>query len=278
MDSPLPSLRLTASLDGTAVDGVRPAVVVSQRLADELDLAEGDLIVFAVRNDVPQLNASVAGISPAIPGSRTDSAVLMDLVVTLHLQLRVDEEPGATTDLWVATNDEVQVRDAIRPLLAANTRIDVASYPVGREVLGAAAISLWVVAMSCAVVAVIAVTSASRSRTRWGRGDIAALRALGVGARDQSAIVVREMLVVLAIAAITGLVAGAVVAMLTVPELARAAVDRSFLGGVTVLHVHWLGLVALLGALVVGVTVVLAALAGRTRVLASTLLPDEERE
>ena len=86
------------------------------------------------------------------------------------------------------------------------------------------------------------------------------------------------MLVVLAIAAITGLVAGAVVAMLTVPELARAAVDRSFLGGVTVLHVHWLGLVALLGALVVGVTVVLAALAGRTRVLASTLLPDEERE
>ena len=278
MDSPLPSLRLTASLDGTAVDAVRPAVVVSQRLADELDLAEGDLIVFAVRNDVPQLNASVAGISPAIPGSRTDSAVLMDLVVTLHLQLRVDEEPGATTDLWVATNDEVQVRDAIRPLLAANTRIDVASDPVGREVLGAAAISLWVVAMSCAVVAVIAVTSASRSRTRWGRGDIAALRALGVGARDQSAIVVREMLVVLAIAAITGLVAGAVVAMLTVPELARAAVDRSFLGGVTVLHVHWLGLVALLGALVVGVTVVLAALAGRTRVLASTLLPDEERE
>ena len=278
MDPALPSLRLTAALDGTATDIVRPAVVVSQRLADELDLAEGDLIVFSLRNDVEQFNASVAGIAPAIPGSRTDSAVLMDLTVTLHVQLRVDELPGETTDLWVATDEQTQVRDAIRPLLAANTRIDVASDPVGRQVLGAAAISLWAVALGCALVAVIAVSSAATARTRWGRGDIAALRALGVGARDQSAMLVREMLVVLAVAVATGLVAGAAVAMLTVPELARAAVDRSFLGGVTVLEIQWLALAALLAALAAGVAAVLAGLARRTRILASTLLPDEERE
>jgi predicted lysophospholipase L1 biosynthesis ABC-type transport system permease subunit len=202
----------------------------------------------------------------------------MDLAVNNHLQLRTERVPGQTTDLWVSTDDPEKVREEIRPALPANTRIDTSADLVGRQVLGAASIALWGAAVCCLLIAIVAVSSASQSRVRWGRNDIASLRAIGLGARDQSAVLLREFGVVLGAATVLGFVAGAVVSVLTVPELARAAVDRSYLESETGLGVDWLGLGMLLLVLAMGVALVLAGLTRRVRVIASTSLPSEGHE
>jgi predicted lysophospholipase L1 biosynthesis ABC-type transport system permease subunit len=170
------------------------------------------------------------------------------------------------------------VRDSIRPSLPASARIDSSDDPVGRQVLGAASIALWTAALCCLLIALVAVGSASSSRLRWGRNDVASLRAIGMSAREQSTTVLREMALVLSVAAVAGIVAGVLVSVLTVPELARAAVDRAYLSLGAGLSVDWLGLGLLLGALAVGITVILVDLSRRVRKLASTSLPSEGHE
>lgn len=275
---PLSFLRMTASLDGTEADRLQPPLLISTGLATELGLAVGDTMIFGVRETDLRITGVVAGVTPAIPGARTDDAILMDVAVNNHLRLRTENVPGSMTDVWVATDEPDRVRDEILAILPADTRIDTRTDSVGLEVLGAAPIAIWAAALCCVVIAIVAVSSAARSRLRWGRNEIGSLRAIGLSARDQSAIVVREMGVVLGLAALIGVVAGVIVSVLTVPQLARAAVDRAYLSGDTLLAVDWWALGVALGILLVGVVVVLAQLGHRVRVLASTSLPGEAHQ
>ncbi len=275
---PLPSARMTASLDTSAMDIPRPGVLVTQRLATLLELEVGDSIGFSVRDSVTSLNAVVAGIVPAIPGAHTDVAVLMDIAIINHLHQRKGDDPPTSTDVWVKTDQPQQVRDALRPELPANTVISLSDDPVGRQVLGAASVALWAAALCCLLIALVAMGSASSSRLRWGRNDMASLRAIGLGAREQTGVVMREMALVLLVALVAGLAAGGLVSVLTVPLLARAAVDRAYLSLGTHLSVDWVGLALLLGALAAGIAVILADLSRRVRTIATTSLPSEENE
>jgi len=168
--------------------------------------------------------------------------------------------------------------ESIRPLLPPGVRIISSDDPVGRQVLGAASIALWVAALCCLLIALVAVGSASNSRIRWGRSDIASLRAIGLTTREQASAIVRELWLVMAVAAVAGLLAGVLVSLLTVPELARAAVDRAFLSLGTALSVDWLGLALLLGSLALGIAVVVFVLSRRVRALAASSLPSEGHE
>jgi hypothetical protein len=69
-----------------------------------------------------------------------------------------------------------------------------------------------------------------------------------------------------------------VVSVLTVPELARAAVDRSYLESESGLAMDWVGWGMLLLALAAGVALILAGLSRRVRILAATSLPSEGHE
>ena len=277
LDSVLPSVRMTAALDGTERDNLRPGVVVTEKLASLLDLQIGDIIGFTPREVMTELNAEVTAIVQAIPGADGDVALLIDLAVINHLHQRVSREPAASTDLWVTTPQQQQVQQSVRSIVPANARVELSDDPVGRQVLGTASISLWAAALCCLLFALVAVAAASSSRLRWGRADFASLRAIGMNAREQSAVVVREFVVVLAVAVLAGAVAGLVVTLLTVPQFARAAVDRDNLP-VTSLAVNWVGLGVLLGALAVGVAASMLILGRRVRSLASRLLPSEEQE
>ena len=278
LDSGLPSLRMTASSDGTASDYLRPPIVVSEPLARSLDLQIGDTIALSLRDGVGNANAVVAAIVPAIPAADSDNAVLIDLSVITHLHQRVSSAPAESTDLWVATAQQQQVRDSVRGVLPANAHIGLRDDPEARQVLGAASIAFWVAAVAGLLFSLIAVGSASSSRLRWGRADIAALRALGMRAGEQSAVLVRELVLVLIVAVLAGAIAGALVSVLTVPQLARAAVDRGYLSSTATLAVDWPGLILLLGALVMGIAAILTDLGRRVRSLASRLLPSEGHE
>jgi len=278
LDSDLRFLRMTASLDSTPADSVSPRLLVSSALASALNLAVGDTIVFTIRKGAERLTGVVEGIAQAIPGARSDEAVLMDLAVNNHFRLRSERTPTAATDLWVATDEPERVRENIRASLPADTRIDIETDPVGRQLLGAASTALWAAALCCLLIAIVAVASASRSRLRWGVNDIASLRAIGLTARDQSSIVLREMGIVLVVAIATGLIAGVVVSLLTVSQLVRAAVDRAKSPEDSVLAFDWLGLIALLALLVAGLAVVLANLSRQARAIHSTSIPGKGRE
>lgn len=274
----VPSVRMTASLDGTPADAVYPGVVVSQNLATLLELEDGDIIVFSLRDVVEPVSAIVKGITPAIPGTTTEAAVLIDLAVVNHFHQRATENPLTVPGLWVTADEPEKAREEIRELLSAGVRFISSEDPVGRQVLGAASVALWIAAICCLLIAVVAVGSASNARIRWGRESIAALRAVGVSAREQAATIILEMGLVLAAAAVAGFLAGGLVSVLTVQELARAAVDRAFLSLDTGASVDWLGLGVLLGALAIGIAAILLRLNHRVRVLATTSLPSEGHE
>lgn len=278
MNFGLPAVRMTATFDDTAMDGIRPRVLITETLATLLELEVDDIIVFSLSDVVGPVNSVVSGIVPAIPGARTDMALLMDIAVVNHFHQRSKWEAPASTDLWVATDQPQEVRDAIRPLLPASSRIDSSVDPVGRQVLGAASIALWAAAVCCLLIALVAVGSASSSRLQWGRNDIASMRAIGVSQREQSGAIVREMGLVIAVATVAGGVAGVLVSVLTVPQLARAAVDRAYLALGSDLSVDWIGLGLLLGALAVGIGAILIDLSRRVRSLAARSLPSEGNE
>ena len=278
LDAGLPFLRMTSASDGSASDYLRPRVVVSAPLAHALDLRIGDLIALSLRDVVGNANAVVTAIVPAVPGADSDMALLMDLSAINHFHQRTSSVAAESTDLWVTTAEQQQVRESVRGVVPANAQVDLRDNPEARKVLGAASIALWGAAATCLLFAFIAVGSASSSRIRWGRSDIAALRALGMRPAEQSAVVVREMLFVLVLALLAGAAAGALVGVLTVPQLARAAVDRGYLSSAASLAVDWPGLSLLLGALIVGTAAILIALSRRVRALASRLLPGEGHE
>lgn len=275
LDDALPSIRMTATFDGTERDSVRPGVVVTERLARFLDLQVGDIIAFSLREVIGDVNTEVKQIVPAIPAADTDLALLMDLSVINHFHQRVSREPAESTDIWVTTTDQTGVRDNVRAVIPANAQVELSDDPIGRQVLSAAPVALWAAAVCCLLFALVAVGSASSSRLRWGRRDIASLRAIGMDAREQSAAVVRELIVVLAVALGAGVLAGVIVSVLTVPQLARAAVGGGYLA--PSLSVDGLGL-GLVAVLAVGIAVILLDVGRRVRSLASRLLPDEAHE
>lgn len=267
------SARLVPSLDGTEFERVHPPVVISQRLAALLGVGVGDTISFGLEDGVERISWDIAGVVPAIPGAPTEAAVLVDLAVVQHSQLRSTETPAEPRDLWLRADSPAELRDSLRPLLPASTRIDIANDPAAFAVLGSPRTVLWAAAAASLLLALIAVVSSVQARIRWGRGDVATLRALGLGPRDQQRVPVREFGAVLALGLLWGLAAGAAVALLTVPQIARAAVPERYLSIGTSVSWDVPGLAVLVSALVVGLLALLLALARATARLARAAVP-----
>lgn len=270
--------RLTPSLNGTYEDRVRPPVVVSQQLASRFDIGVGDTLAFSLRDGVERLNGVVAAVVPAIPGARTDTAVLMDLAVIQHFQLRTTAEPADPRDLWISTSSSDEVATAIQAALPANTRIDSRLDPVGRQILGSATVALGATAAAIVLLAVIGVGSSAAARLRGGRNDVAVLRALGLSAREQGRILAAELWIVLAGGLVAGLLAGAAVAVLTIPYFARAAVTLPYLSIPTQVRVDLVGGGILLGVLCLGAALVVLTVRARVGRLVAGALPGGDAE
>jgi hypothetical protein len=252
-----PGARLTVSLTATVEDRPHPPILVSQRLADRFGITTGDALAFNVQDGVERLDCIVAGVIPAVPGAPTEAAVLIDLGVIQHFQLRTTAVPAFPRDLWIAAADPPATADAVRSALPANTRVDSARDPVGRQILGSAAIALWAAAGCITLLALAGIASSARARLRSGRNDVAVLRALGLSVRDQTRIPVGELGVVLVVGAVAGLVAGGLVAILTIPYFARAAVAFPYLSIDTRLAFDLVGWSLLTGLLCGGALLVL---------------------
>ena len=276
--APTTGARVTPSLSGNAEDSPRPRVVVSQQLATRFDVEVGDMLSFPLQDGIDRLDCIVSGVVPAVPGAPDEIAVLMDLGVIQHFQLRTTAVPADARDLWIASEDPSATATGVRAELPANTRIDSALDPVGRGILGSASIALWAAAIGIALVAIIGIASSASARVRSARTDIAVLRALGLSTRDQGRIPAGELRIVLALGLVVGLLSGFAVALLTIPNFARAAVTSPYFSIATAMRIDLLGWAALLGALVLAAGVIVAIAAARVRARVATAVPGEEAE
>ena len=96
------------------------------KLADAFDLGVGDTISFALQDGVDRLDAEIASVVSAIPGAPTNIALLMDLGVIQHYQLRTTDEPARARDVWVRTDEPEAVAREVRALFPANAQIETA--------------------------------------------------------------------------------------------------------------------------------------------------------
>jgi predicted lysophospholipase L1 biosynthesis ABC-type transport system permease subunit len=267
---------MSPTFDGTYSDRTTLPVVVSQRLADLYQLGVGDALTFSLDDASERTTASIAMITPAIPGADLETAVLLDLGYVLHQQLRLHGDPEAPREFWVDTAHPDEVAAALRPQLPANTRMQSADDPAGRTVLGSAALALWLGALGCLVLAMITVVAVVRAQLRSRRLDVVVLRAIGLGARDQAGIRRRELGLVLGFGILTGLLTGVAVAVLTVPQLARAAVVQPYSTVPTPLDVDLIALGAALGVLLVALAIIVGVYAARVARQARTAIGAEE--
>lgn len=270
--------RMTPSLNGTLEDFPQVPVVVSEQLASRFDVRVGDALSFSIQDGIDRLSCVVAGIVPVVPGTSNETALLLDLGVIQHYQLRTSEVPAAPRDLWVTTADPAGVQSALRDVLPANTRIDSRDDEAGRDVLGAAATTLWAAALCVGALALIGIASSARARLRVGRNDVAVLRALGLRSRDQAGILSTELTVVLVLGAAGGLLAGLLVSVLTIPYFARAAITLPYVSITTGMRIDLLGLGLVGAGLLLGLVLVILAVRRGVRRQVRTAMPEEDTE
>lgn len=220
------------------------------------------------------IQAEVAGIVPALPGTLSPAAVLIDssaLAATLISARATLPDPR---ELWIATDDPQVVLERV----AAVEGIVSVSGPGAVTVTDAAAavrLVFWVAATGAVLLAVTGVGAVAATLLRVRRSEVAVLRALGMTPGAQARSRAAELWGVTAAALLLGAGAGWLVGALVIPDLARSttlAEQVAFSPQVTLELPLWAGLIGLLVATLLALTLLLA---GRVRTQA---LDNEFRE
>ncbi|MBM7505606.1 hypothetical protein ACFPER_00715 [Agromyces aurantiacus] len=270
VSSTAPSARLSALPDG----GTPVPVVVDRELAHLVDAGIGDPLEFRVQTGGATVLAEVAGIVPVVPAG--DRAVLADLGAVTAAAFSSDAGVPQHDELWLAADEPAAVADALlqdrTTPITVTTRADVSS----DRLVAPALTALWIGAAGAAMFALVALAALVAALAAARAGETAVLRALGTTARGQAAARRDELLVLAAVAIAVGLAIGAVVALLTAPELGRAAVPSAAAGIPPIAAATWIPLIVATAVLGAGATAIAITAGGAVRRLAASALPGTE--
>lgn len=203
-------------------------IVISASLAATTGLENGDVFRIAVDPRIAEVQVRVVDVVPAIPGSAEDEALLIDASIVQAVLLRAYAQPPTPSQVWVGTAEPVEASVAIGDLLPAGTRVDSISTDSARAVLASASVALWIGAAGTGLLALTALGAVVGGQLRSRLSEVVVLRALGVAARSQARMRKGELLAVLGAGATAGLLAGAIVTLLVISPLARAAVPQAY--------------------------------------------------
>jgi hypothetical protein len=248
-------------------------VVVSQSYADRGGVGVGDDVTLRFDGAGRHVVGTVAAVVPVIPGAAAQLAVLVDLPGFSAQQLALSSSVPASNEVWIATDDPGEVAAA---LTAPGVRIMTDTTSPEDVLLAAGRGALWIGAGGALVLALAALGAIAGALLRDRAGEVVVLRVLGRTPRDQARSRERELAVVLAAAVLGGSVVGAVVAALTVAELARSAVLGADSAVATVIAVDSLVLAAVLGATVFTLAAATVVYGGRVAAQARALSPRED--
>lgn len=249
---------LTSVRIGPNLEGVRPPVVVSAALAELAALRVGDVVPIALDARLPPFPCLVVAIAPAIPGAQSEAAVLLDGGVVAAARARLYNVTPTPQVAWVGTADATSTFAALREAVPAGVVVRSLAVDGDHRILAAAAQALWIGAGGAGILAVFALIAVAGTQVRSRRGETSVLRALGVSDREIARGRRAEIGIVLALGAVVGIVAGAVVTVLTIPALARASVPGAYESLATSVGIQPLGLLAGLAALGAAFALILA--------------------
>ncbi|WP_158603908.1 FtsX-like permease family protein [Cryobacterium tepidiphilum] len=226
-------------------------VVLTDELARRLGAQPGATLSFLLPGSGATVDAVVAGTAPYLPGTVDDDAILADLRMLDDHLLRAGDIPPPAADIWLSTDAPADVAGeaALLPHVAA--AVSTADTGSTRALLAPVVTALWWGVAGILVLAVVAVVSTTVSLADSRRGEVVLLRTLGLTAGAQVRSRLAELGVVVAGAFVLGGAAGAVVTLLTVPDLARTAVGDPGAAIPVPLLVAWPAWGASLGALAV---------------------------
>ena len=268
------STRLLPGSNGGTLDLDRPPVAISRALADRYDLAVGDPFSFGAEGTYVRVDAVVADIVAAVPSAESGLAALIDLTVVQRAALEASGSPATPTGAWIATADPEATAAEARDALPPNTRIRLAEDPAGRTVIGSTTTALWGAALLCGLLAAVTLLAVARAERRSRSADVDVLRALGLGSREQAALRRNEWWFVVAFGGLLGVLAGALVAALTIPELASAAIPDPYPGVGTAFAVDAVGLLIALALLIAVCAAIIEATAAQVARRARTIRED----
>lgn len=197
-------------------------VVLSAAWARELSLAPGATTrVRVLGEEVDAVVVAVRGPLPTGPRATGADGVERTAVVELGaLEALVTEPPVPPNEVWLATTtpDVVAERAAALP---TTTSVRTATPPPDPLSVPTVAVA-WLVAACALLLAVPGVASALVALAQSRRDEVAVLRALGVGARQQARARGAELARVAGGAGLVGVVGGAAAGLLLTPIFVRA--------------------------------------------------------
>ena len=213
--------------DGVAEIGDAPmGVVITEALAIRAGFTVGDTfdLGFSTGRTLP---ATVIGTAPGVPGTSAELGVLVDLI-DLDAVMLADRGPVLqAADVWITSSDpEATARDASL----------VSRYPASVRSAGSASVAplldptvqaLVVDLAGVVLIAIIAFGATAATLARSRKDEAVVLGALGMTARGQAALRGLELATVTLFAALTGIIAGVLAAILCAGMLAASAVPGS---------------------------------------------------
>lgn len=245
-------------------------VVVTRALARHLDLAIGDSFDFAPRDASFAVPAKVGAITPVVPGTSAEFAVLADLPSLNEYFLRSAAIPLEPHEVWLKADaaGPTMLRD-IQRATGPGSAVTVPTAPAASSASQVALVNLWLSSLGTVLLAVIAVLAVVITLTRQRAGETAALSSLGQSARAQARSRLGELLGVATLAAGFGVLAGVVAAWVTAALLAHSVVGASTALPSPVLFSPMPALLLLAGELL-AIVAIGAVAAARVRAIAAS--------
>lgn len=250
------------------------SVVVDRRLAALTDAGPGDPIEFRIQTGGAIVRAEVAAVVPVVAGA--EPAIIADLAAISARAFATGAGVPQHTEFWIASDAPESTASALLDDRSAALDVDTRADASSTAVVAPALTALWIGAAGAAGFALVALAGLVAALTGARSGEVAVLRALGTPARSQAAARRTELLGIALTATAIGVAIGLAVALLTAPELGRAAVPGAATGLAVAFAPSWLPFALGIAALAAGGAAVSVAAARAVRVRALTAVPGGE--
>lgn len=197
-------------------------VAVTLSAAQQDSLAVGDAVDLDA--DWVTVRGTIAALVAAVPGTSDSTAVLVDQRALSDAALRAQPAPPRLGAVWLATDQPDTVARAAQTIAGSDAVVADASGDFVSRFMSSAVLSLWLGTAGCALLALVAIGATVAALLRGRRSEVAVLRAVGMGSRQQARSRRTELAGIVVAATVFGIVGGVAVFLLAGNALARLSV------------------------------------------------------
>lgn len=200
----------------------RLPIVLTQTAAAESDFSVGDTV--SLDGAWSNLRGVVVAVVPAVPGVVDERAGLADLLAIDNQVLRTSPDAPRLNAVWLDSDDADRLAPQVSRLAGPDAVVTTDSGTFVSRFMSSAVVSLWLGAIGCCLLALVAIGASLSALLRRRRGEVGVLWAVGVSSRQLVSARRVEIVGVVLAAAVFGLVGGVVAFLVAGNTLARLSV------------------------------------------------------